>query len=432
MIRRKLTKPEKLTIETNIQSENTLGYGIFELIMKGKNTANTLFAMENHAYTNRKKKPNLGRYEKIRKEFESGEEDLFKRFLSVTSPEKPLKEYKFFDLFAGCGGMTQGLFQAGLQPVAAVEINPIACATHKKNFPNCFIHNKDIREFNPTDWTRDGSIEEINVIAGGPPCQGFSVAGKRDPNDERNRLFWEFVRIVKEIKPWYVVLENVPGILTMQKGQVYKTILGAFADIGYPNMSVNVLESATFGVPQFRPRAIFIANRFGLPNPYPNPQLTPDRYLPIESAISDLPPDTARPEINHEWTRHSQKMTARISKVPPGGSLYETFFDAWKRQYPGIPSMTIKENHGGTHIHPYLDRVISAREMARLQTFPDSFIFQGTMKQAMWQIGNAVPPRLAEVIGCALIPFLNAINQNDVANFDFGLVAKKNQLPLAI
>jgi DNA (cytosine-5)-methyltransferase 1 len=103
----------------------------------------------------------------------------------------------------------------------------------------------------------------------------------------------------------------------------------------------------------------------------------------------------------------------RLSKVPPGGSLYETFFDAFKRQYKGLPSMTIKENHGGTHIHPYLNRCISAREMARLQTFPDSFFFTGSMKKAMWQIGNAVPPLLGENIGRAVIIGLNRIVKND-------------------
>lgn len=105
----------------------------------------------------------------------------------------------------------------------------------------------------------------------------------------------------------------------------------------------------------------------------------------------------------------------RISKVAPGESLYKSYADAFKRQYPGKPSMTIKENHGGTHIHPHLNRVISAREMARLQSFPDSFIFEGTMKKAMWQIGNAVPPRLAECIGYALIPYLKEIT-NEIKN----------------
>lgn len=214
------------------------------------------------------------------------------------------------------------------------------------------------------------------------------------------------------MRPWYVVMENVPGILTMKGGAVKEAIIEAFEEIGYPNMSVSVLESADYGVPQIRPRAIFVANRFGLSNPYPKPQLTPDQYRPIESAISDLPAYTAIPEINHEWTRHSKQYMERISKVPPGGSLYSTFFDAFKRQYPGLPSMTVKENHGGTHIHPHLNRVISAREMARLQTFPDDFIFEGPMKKAMWQIGNAVPPRLAEVVGLALIPSLDQILEN--------------------
>ena len=204
-------------------------------------------------------------------------------------------------------------------------------------------------------------------------------------------------------------MENVPGILTMQKGAVKDAIREAFAEAGYPHASVAILEAATYGVPQLRPRAIFMANRFGLPNPYPKPQLTSAEYKPIESAISDLPAWQPVPEINHEWTRHSAAYMERIAQVPPGGSLYPTFLDAFKRQYPGLPSMTIKENHGGTHIHPHLNRVISAREMARLQTFPDTFIFEGPMKKAMWQIGNAVPPRLAECIGHALIPSLNDI-----------------------
>lgn len=221
------------------------------------------------------------------------------------------------------------------------------------------------------------------------------------------------MRVVSEIRPWYVVMENVPGILTMKKGAVLKAICEEFADIGYPNMSVAILESAAYGVPQIRPRAIFIANRFGMENPYPKIQLLPDQYKPIESAISDLPEYTAIPEINHEWTRHSAEYMERIAKVPPGGSLYESYVDAFKRQYPGKPSMTVKENHGGTHIHPYLNRVISAREMARLQTFPDSFIFKGSMKKAMWQIGNAVPPRLAECIGYGLIHYLNAVESRN-------------------
>ena len=347
----------------------------------------------------RQKKAKLGRYERLQRELELKNQDPYKIFVEVETPTTPTSTYTFVDLFCGAGGMTQGFHQAGFQPVTSVELNPIASATHTRNFASCHHFCGDIVEFEPKKWLEKIGLSQIHLVVGGPPCQGFSVAGKRNPNDERNRLFHEFIRIVDQIKPWYVVMENVPGILTLGKGNFKKAIC----------VSIAILESAAYGVPQIRPRAIFIANRFGLQNPYPEAQLLPDRYKSIESAISDLPTYTPIPEINHEWTRHSLEYMERLAKVPPGASLYETYLDAFKRQYPGLPSMTIKENHGGTHIHPYLNRVISAREMARLQTFPDSFIFEGSMKKAMWQIGNAVPPRLAECIGYALIPYLNAI-----------------------
>lgn len=347
----------------------------------------------------------LGRYEQIKRQLH----DPYQIFVDVSSKSQTQSSYKFIDLFCGAGGMTQGLVQSGFQPIASVEISPVASATHRKNFPNSHHFCGDIHEFNTKNGLLKLDFPTVHLVVGGPPCQGFSVAGKRDPNDPRNRLFKEFIRVVSEVKPWYVVMENVPGILTMDKGKVKESIFEEFYSIGYSNVSVAILESADYGVPQIRPRAIFIANRFDLQNPYPKPQLLPHDYKSIESAISDLPAYTTIPELNHQWTRHSASYTERIAKVPAGESLYETFADAYKRQYPNKPSMTIKENHGGTHIHPHLNRVISAREMARLQTFPDSFIFEGTMKKAMWQIGNAVPPRLAECIGHALLPHLDSI-----------------------
>jgi DNA (cytosine-5)-methyltransferase 1 len=357
------------------------------------------------------KKVRLGRYGQIKSQLR----DPHQIFVDVSSLTLSQSSYNFIDLFCGAGGMTQGLVQSGLQPVASVEISPIASATHRRNFPHCHHFCGDIHELETQKWLAQIDSPTIHIVAGGPPCQGFSVAGKRDPNDPRNRLFKEFIRVVSEVRPWYVVMENVPGILTMDKGKVKEAIFEEFYSIGYSNVSVAILESAEYGVPQIRPRAIFIANRFGLPNPYPKPQLLPHEYKPIESVISDLPEYTPIPEFNHQWTRHSPAYTERLAQVPPGGSLYETYTDAFKRQYPNQPSMTIKENHGGTHIHPHLNRVISAREMARLQMFPDSFIFEGTMKKAMWQIGNAVPPRLSECIGFALQPYLEFISLNKLA-----------------
>jgi len=359
------------------------------------------------------KKPRLGRYERLAANIEELIYDPYKKWVLKDDFQRPLRKYNFIDLFCGCGGLTQGFLQANMNPIGSVEIMEVAANTHKFNFPQCICYNGDIKNLNPIEYF---GKKNVHLVIGGPPCQGFSVAGKRDPNDPRNKLFYEFIRIVDEIQPWYVVLENVPGILTMKNGKVKEKIIKEFSEIGYKNMSVAVLESANYGVPQFRPRAIFIANRFDLPNYYPNPQLTKENYIPIESAISDLSPDIPDPKTNHEWTKHSKEFMERLSKVPPGGSLYETFFDAFKRQYKGLPSMTIKENHGGTHIHPDLNRCISAREMARLQTFPDSFFFTGSMKKAMWQIGNAVPPLLGENIGKAILTGLNRIVNKDFYN----------------
>jgi DNA (cytosine-5)-methyltransferase 1 len=361
------------------------------------------------------KKVKLGRYERLQRELElNSEDDSAKIFIDIgENKSSSTSNYTFIDLFSGAGGFTQGLVQAGFKAIASVENNPIASATHVKNFPDCHHFCGNIEEFNPVEWLRKIDNPEVHLVVGGPPCQGFSVAGKRKADDPRNYLFLEFIRVVEAVRPWYIIMENVPGILTMKGGTVKRSIFEKFKAIGYDNISVAILESAAYGVPQIRPRAIFIANRFGMLNPYPKPQLLPDQYIPIESAISDLPEYTPIPEINHQWTRHSSEYMERIAQVPPGGSLYKSYADAFKRQYPGKPSMTVKENHGGTHIHPYLNRVISAREMARLQTFPDTFIFEGTMKKAMWQIGNAVPPRLAECIGYALLPYLSMISQNE-------------------
>ena len=167
-------------------------------------------------------------------------------------------------------------------------------------------------------------------------------------------------------------------------------------------VSVRILESAAFGVPQLRPRVIFIANRHGLPNPYPREILNESEYRTIESAIDDLKILGRNQMPNHEWTNHSAEFEYRLSQIKAGESLYSSFRDAFKRQYRDKPSMTVKENHGGCHIHYELNRVISAREMARLQTFPDDFIFSGRFKRVYWQIGNAVPCLLSYCIALSI------------------------------
>lgn len=307
-------------------------------------------------------------------------------------------EFNFIDLFAGAGGLSLGFEQAGFHKLSDVEILPYAAETLKNNFPNAKHFVGDIANYNVSNYTCG---KTVHLVIGGPPCQGFSVAGRRNIDDQRNLLFMQFHRIVDEVRPLFFVLENVPGILTLDKGTFFQRIINGFEQMGYM-VSVKILEAADYGVPQLRTRAIFIGNRIGVKNPYPAPQYSIANYKSIDDAIRDLECAPRDHATNHEWTRFRESMIEKIHKVPPGGSLYETYADAYKRQRAGQPSMTIKENHGGTHIHYKLDRCLSAREMARIQSFPDDFVFAGTFKQAFIQIGNAVPPLLAKNIALAI------------------------------
>jgi DNA (cytosine-5)-methyltransferase 1 len=345
-------------------------------------------------------KERVSRYSKLKEKFDS--DDSNKDYLLVNTMDvNNLSEFNFVDLFAGCGGLSQGLKEAGFKGVFNIEIDKDACNTLRKNFPESHIFEGKIENVTEEDIKKIVNGKTIHLVAGGPPCQGFSVAGLRNPNDPRNKLFREFVRVVNLLKPPFILLENVPGILTMQDGAVYKEIIKQFEALGY-KMNVRILEAASYGVPQLRTRAIFIGNRLDLQNPYPKEIFSREDYKSIKSAIDDLKDLPRDPSINHEWTKHKKDFEDRISQVNPGDSLYPSFRDAYKRQYADSPSMTAKENHGGTHIHYEKNRVLSARELARLQTFPNDFIFSGTMKRAYWQIGNAVPCLMAKHIGLAI------------------------------
>ena len=216
----------------------------------------------------------------------------------------------YVDLFSGGGGISVGARQSGLRKVLSVDVDPDASDTIRRNFPDSQHLEMPIEEISERllDKMLDGI--RVNVVFGGPPCQGFSVAGLRNPKDPRNQLFREYIRLVEHIKPDFVVMENVPGILSIEDGRVKDEIVRQLSEIGYPGVSVRILEAAAFGVPQLRTRAIFIANRHGLPNPYPKEFLVKADYRSIESAIDDL-------ISNHEWTRHSKKFEERISRRLP-------------------------------------------------------------------------------------------------------------------
>lgn len=319
--------------------------------------------------------------------------------------------YNFIDLFSGAGGLGCGLTMAGFTPVASVEIMPEAVETYKYNFSEKkgFEQNteaRDIRDIKVKEALyKSVANKHIHLIAGGFPCQGFSLAGNRVVTDDRNSLYLEMLEIVRQIQPDFILMENVEGLRSMLNGKVEAKIISDYKKIGY-DINVAVLNSADYYTPQIRNRVIFIGNRIGAKNYYPKPLLTPDEYITLGEAIKKYMHIPEDKRINHIFTKHTEKMKERISNVPEGQSLYGNYSDAWKKSPWSKPSCTVKENHGGVNIHPKLPRVLTPRELAALQSFPDDFIFKGSKKWQLVQIGNAVPPLLGKAIGIAILKSL--------------------------
>lgn len=312
------------------------------------------------------------------------------------------REHTFIDLFAGCGGLSLGLESAGFEGLAAVEVEPHAVRTYRRNFNHPVIDG-DIRLQKTKEriYNNVGG-EELDVLTGGFPCQGFSTSGLRMIEDPRNRLFKEFVEIASVLKPKVVIGENVTGILTMGgKGKMVREIISAFNSIGY-DMDVQVLNAADYGVAQTRERVIFVGNRIGAQNLFPMPILSPSNYVTAWGAISDLESCEEDFGFNHEFAVHSPMMIQRLNSLPAGANLYAKRKDAWRRLEKDKPSFTVKDCHGACAVHPTLPRTITVREMARLQSFPDTFIFAGAKKYQQRQVGNAVPPLLGKAIGLAV------------------------------
>ena len=315
--------------------------------------------------------------------------------------------YNFVDLFSGAGGLSCGFTMAGFTPVASVEIMDSAVETYRYNF----IETKGFYETVETRDIRDENVKRklyeeigerhINVVVGGFPCQGFSMSGNRVITDERNSLYLEMKKIVEHLQPEYVVMENVEGLRSMLNGAIEKKIIEDYKTIGY-DINVTILNSADYGVAQTRRRVIFVGNRVGGTNYHPQPILDKENYKTLGEEIErfmNLPNDKS---INHIITKHSKEMAEKFQSVPEGKSLYGNYSDAWKKSPWDKPSCTVKENHGGVNLHPKLPRVLTPRELAALQSFPDDFIFKGSKKWQLVQIGNAVPPLLGKAIGIAV------------------------------
>ena len=354
------------------------------------------------------------------------------------------------DLFSGCGGMTLGFKMAGFNSIFASDVDENAGKTFIRNFPNTPFKVADICQITKED------VDEVtggiipDVIIGGPPCQGFSLANKRRgliKDDPRNRLFYQFVKFINWYSPKSFVMENVKGLLSMQNGEVIKTIVEEFtnAGAGY-NVDYRILRASDYGVPQIRERVIIIGMRKDI-NVFPDFPKLLNSIVTVDDAISDLPiihagegseiQDYAtEPQndyqkqmrlysdkvYNHIAMKHTKRLIERFKAIKPGQGLldvWEThgavkrgapteksnikFHQNNQRVYGNKPAPTIAASFQSNFIHPHLDRNFTAREGARLQSFPDNFIFEGMRTKMSWerglsqyqQIGNAVPPLLA-------------------------------------
>ncbi len=344
------------------------------------------------------------------------------------------------DIFSGVGGLSQGFISAGFEIAFAIEFDKEIAEAYARNHPGTEMINEDICSVDVEDVKK--RHPHIDLIMGGPPCQGFSQKGKRmSINDPRNFLFQQFVRFVESFKPKYFVLENVPNIITTSNGYFKDQIIESFSKLGY-TVNCGVLSASEFGIPQDRHRAVFIGvlgeNGIDLPK-------SPNKRVTIEEAIYDLPfigsgegeeiskydkkatseyqkllRNGEKTLYNHVATKHSDLALERLSLIPKGAGrevlpaehrTKSIYSGTWCRLLEdGIaPTITTRFDtpSSGRFTHPILNRCLTVREAARVQSFPDSFRFYGNKTSQMKQVGNAVPPLLAYAIAQQIV------NNND-------------------
>lgn len=340
------------------------------------------------------------------------------------------KQLHIIDLFCGCGGFSLGFERAGFNVLLGIDVWPDALKTFVLNHKGSKGLQADLSTIHPEDVLPKLDDKKIDVIIGGPPCQGFSVAGKRIVDDIRNTLYKNFVHFVEYFKPKAFVMENVPNILSIGNGVVRDSILADFKALGY-TVEYKVLMASDYGVPQNRRRAVFVGlldgKKFEFPKPLESEKVTSEEALSDlpENSIEDFSAYPSKPlseyqELmransdtlcNHQITVHNQKTVDIISLVPDGGNYKDLPAElkdtrkvhiAWTRLNSKKPSFTIDTGHRH-HFHYSYNRIPTARESARIQSFPDDFYFTCSRTSQLKQIGNAVPPLMGEAIAKALI-----------------------------
>jgi DNA (cytosine-5)-methyltransferase 1 len=357
------------------------------------------------------------------------------------------KKFTCLDLFSGAGGLSRGFYDAGYDVVAGVDFDEAALKTFKENHGTAEAMRLDL--FNHSnidviiDFLKDKNIK-LDVLVGGPPCQGFSVAGPRDMNDKRNTLYTAMVKLADRVKPQAVVLENVPGMIQTNRGIGAKRVVEDFARIGY-HMVPKLLYAPDYGIPQIRKRVFFVGLRDAEKEfVFPEAVVDKEHYITCEQAICDLPSlQTQEGEIIYgddiqsyvtepqneyqkKMRKNSENVQNHIGSIPiektrhmislvPEGKNYKAlpeeyqgiykYHEALTRYHSKKPSLTINTGHR-SHFHYKWNRIPTVRESARLQSFPDDFIFYGNKSEQYRQVGNAVPPMLGQVVAEALKAYL--------------------------
>ena len=365
-------------------------------------------------------------------------------------------EHGFVDLFCGLGGFTIGLAKAGWKPLLSVDNDHNVADTHEHNFPDLSFMNADLSQEKTRDAiARRFTDKNIGVVAGGPPCQGFSIFGKRRfintqnydaANDMRNQLIFAYFDLVSKIRPRWFIMENVPGMASLSDGRFLHDVSLMFKKIGYDNIEAKIINAADYGVPQLRKRLVLIGNRTGHIIPWPKKKFfkTPrdwqKPYATVGHAISDLPHaefDAKSP--NHSITchvamRHKPHLVERYNLIGEGSRLntddlpkrlrrgYRTdnvrnYSHVYRRLDRNKPASTMVPGHNAFPVHPWLDRSLTVREAARIQTLPDELEPKGPRQEQCIQVGNAFPALLAELLA-------NCIKKAEKNNWRPGTVTK--------
>tara|TARA_B100000524_G_scaffold341908_1_gene236449 strand:+ start:1016 stop:2098 length:1083 start_codon:yes stop_codon:yes gene_type:complete len=359
---------------------------------------------------------------------------------------------RVLDLFVGVGGLSYGFYKnQNFKVIAANEILTDMAKAYSLNHQDVLMFNKDIKDFGLQDFDKDPNID---IVIGGPPCQAYSTVGKRLLDDPRGKLFQEYFRILKEFKPSTFLYENVKGLISMNGHTLLPQITSLFETLGY-KVKYKLLNAADYGVPQMRERVIIVGTLLDKEYEYPKQThynlfdkkglFIEDNlsYVTLIDAIGDLPPINANEQSNHYLEKpmndyqkqmrknsnillehnspnHNSNLINLISYIPEGGTLLDipenirpkkAFGNSYSRLWSNRPSTTITRNLGTPSsarcIHPFLNRGLTTREGARLQSFPDNYVFYGSRSSKNLQIGNAVPPILSTFLADSIMKLYN-------------------------